>query len=92
MANLLAQNPWVLDGTGAGSVLVKNQIKIKHFEYVGYASGLTSIATLTNALGDTLWSTTGTTDGVNQRSGTVGWVQGLILVSITDGKILVYFD
>jgi hypothetical protein len=92
MANLLAQNPMVLDGSSLSTILLKTQIKIKHFEFVEYANGTASVVTITNQFGDLLWSSTGNSTGDNQRSGNVGWVQGLQETTHTDGFLLVYFD
>jgi hypothetical protein len=92
MANLLAQNPLVLDGSSLHVNLIKGQMKVKHFEFVQYAQGLTSIVSIANALGDLLWYSTGNTTGANERSGNIGWVQGLQELTHTDGFLLVYFD
>jgi hypothetical protein len=92
MANLLAQNPMVLDGSSLSVVLVKTQLKVKHFEFVEYANGTASVVTISNRFGDLLWSCTGNSTGDNQRSGNVGWVHGLLENVHTDGFLLVYFD
>lgn len=92
MANLLAQNPMVLDGSSLSVVLLKTQLKIKHFEFVEYANGTASVVTIANQFGDLLWSCSGNSTGDNQRSGNIGWVQGLQEIVHTDGFLLVYFD
>jgi hypothetical protein len=92
VANILTTNPWSLDGTGLGTVLVANEIKLKHFEFVNYGNGQSSIVKLADRFGHVLWYCTGDTDGVNQRSGVLGWVHGLQEITHTDGIVLVFFD
>lgn len=92
MANILTANPWSLDGTGLGTVLVKGQLKIHHFEFVNYASGQSSVCKLADQFGNPIWYSTGDTDGVVQRSGNIGWVQGLQELTHTDGLVLVYYE
>lgn len=75
-----------------GTVLVKGQVKVKHFEFVNYANGLTSIVKLANQFGQEVWYSSGDTTGDNQRSGPIGWIQGFQELTHTDGFVLVYFD
>jgi hypothetical protein len=92
VANILTTNPWSIDGTGLGTILVLPLIKIHHFEYVGYASGVSSIVKIADRFGHEVWYCTGDTTGDNQRSGNVGWVHGLQEITHTDGVLLVYFE
>lgn len=92
MANLFTANPFQMDGSSLNTVLLKTQLKIDHFEYVGYANGAASKVTLADRFGNIVWETTGDADGVQQRSGKVGWIQGLQELVHTDGLVLVFYE
>lgn len=90
MANILTQNPLVLDTSGA-TIFFPGGIKVRHFEWSGYGAGNSAI--VNNGLGKLVWQGTPTTDTQEVRSGQVGWVDtGIVLATLTGGKVLVYFE
>ena len=94
MANQLAVNPLTLDTPGAGVVLIKDRIKINNIEFLKYAVA-TDEAILTDQNGKNLWDVVGSTNFGIQRSGHIGWVNGLVFQSLTPGSagiIKVYFE
>lgn len=94
MANQLAVNPLTLDTPGSGVVLIKNRIKISNIEFLKYAVA-TDEAILTDENGKNVWDAVGSTNFNIQRSGHIGWVNGLIFESLTPGStgiIKVYFE
>jgi hypothetical protein len=94
MANQLAVNPLSLDTAAAGVVLIKDRIKINNIEFLKY-SVATDEAILTDQNGKNVWDSVGSTNFNVQRSGHIGWVNGLIFQSLTMGStgiIKVYFE
>lgn len=93
MANQLATNPLFLDTPGA-AILIPRRIKINNIEFLGYAVATDEIH-LTDENGNNVWDSVGSTNFNVQRSGHVGWVNGLIFASLTlgsTGYVKVYFD
>lgn len=94
MANQLAVNPLTLDTPAAGVVLIPDRIKINNIEFLKYAVS-TDEAILTDQNGKNVWDAVGATTFSIQRSGHIGWVNGLIFQSLTPGStgiIKVYFE
>lgn len=88
-ANQVAENPMTLDTPGT---IFTKHMKINNIEFVNYTAVGDKVV-LTNINGKNLWDATGTTTGAVVRSGHLGWVNGLILVSLTGpGLIKVYFE
>jgi hypothetical protein len=89
MANLLAANPWTLD---TPALIADYHVKINNIEFVNYTASTDKIV-LQDRDGNNLWDATGTTSNAVVRSGHIGWVNGLRLVSITGpGLVKVYFE
>ena len=90
MANQLAGNPWILDGSSLSTVLISTWIKVEHFEYSGYTAG--GVAILADRNGNIVWKAGGATDLQEVRSGKVGWINGLQNLSVAQngGIITVY--
>lgn len=92
--NQLAVNPLNLTTPGSGIVLIKDRIKINNIEFLKY-SVATDEAVLTDQNGKNLWDAVGSTNFGIQRSGHIGWVNGLIFESLTPGStgiVKVYFE
>jgi hypothetical protein len=71
--------------------LVYYPCKVIQFEFQGYGAG-TDEVTITDRNGVILWDTQGETDLSNERSGRVGWTNGLIVTQLTAGRLLIYLE
>jgi hypothetical protein len=92
MANNLSQNPMSID-TPSALPIVKGAYKLKHIEFVGYSAG-TDSAIVTNAYGHVITEMLGAAaggDGV-VRTGTIGWVDGIIVPTLTAGIVLIFVE
>lgn len=92
MANYLAGNPWILDGSVMNTVLVAGWSKIIHFEFSGYTGTNTAAVQLADKNGHVVWNATGASDGSEVRSVRVGWINGLQELTHSSGLVLVYID
>lgn len=90
MANQLAGNPLVLDGSSLSTVLISTWMLVEHFEFSGYAVN-TDKATLADRNGNVVWRATAAADLQEVRSGKVEWINGLQELTHTSGFVLVYF-
>jgi len=86
--NDISANPMVLDTPGA-TVLWPYSMKVEHYEFVNYAAQGNQ-AIIQGFDGKIKWSVTGTSDLQEVRSAKVGWVNGLVLSTLSAGKVLVY--
>lgn len=92
MANKLAQNPMNID-TPSPNPIVQTEYKIRHIEFVGFAAD-TDSAIVTNKYGQIITEMLGATaggDGV-VRTGNIGWVDGIIVPTLTSGMVLIFFE
>lgn len=92
MANKLTQNPMNID-TPSPNAIVTGAYKIRHIEFVGYTAD-TDQAIVTNLNGVIITELIGASaggDGV-VRSGNIGWVDGIIIPTLTAGIVLVFFE
>ncbi len=92
MANKLSINPLRIDTPGA-AVLIPTNIKVKHIEFVGFASGTDSCIVedrYGNVITELLGAAAGG-DGV-VRTGNIGWVYGIQVPTLTAGICLVFFE
>lgn len=92
MANKLAQNPMNVD-TPSPNPIVTGSYKIRHIEFVGFAAD-TDSAIVTNKNGDIITELLGAAaggDGV-VRTGTIGWVDGIVVPTLTAGIVLIFFE
>jgi len=71
--------------------LVEYPIKVVQFEFQGYGAGTDSV-TVTDRNGVIVWQTTGESDLSNERSGRVGWCNGLIVTQLTSGRLIIYTE
>lgn len=92
MANHLAQNPMNVD-TPSPNPLVVGAYKIRHIEFVGFAAS-TDSAIVTNGNGRIITELLGATAGGEGviRSGNIGWVDGIIVPTLTSGVVLIFFE
>lgn len=90
MANLLQQNPWNLDTPGPGIVWA-GAAKLRHIEFSGYA-GATDVCIVTNRYGHIIAQLTASADLQEVRTSNIGWVDGLIIPTLTSGICLVFFE
>jgi len=91
MANRLIDNPWTLDTAGA-TVLTQHKIKVRHFEWAGFAGGNSVI--LQDRFGNEIWKAVApaTVAESEVRSGGTGWHEGLILNTLSGGTVKVYIE
>lgn len=92
MANQLAGNPWILDGSSLNTVLIETWIKVAHFEFSGYTGFNTAQAQLADKNGNIVWNATGAGDGEEVRSARVMWINGLQELIHSSGIVLVYIE
>lgn len=90
MANRIAQNPMYIDTPGT-TPIVSTGYKIKHIEFVGYA-GYSDHAIVTNLNGVTVAELTAASDLQEVRTATIGWVDGIVVPTLTSGALLIYVE
>jgi hypothetical protein len=92
MANQLAQNPMYID-TPSPYPVVKTAYKIHHIEYVGFGSA-TDTVVVQNANGRMITELMGEAAGgyTAVRTGNVGWVDGIMVPTLTAGAVLIFFE
>jgi len=89
MANQLASNPLMLDGSSLNTVLIKTMMDIEHFEWAGY-SGTSDSVVLADKIGNVVWRATAASDKEEVRSGKVNSINGLQELTHSSGYVLVY--
>lgn len=90
MANNLTQNPMYIDTPSAVPIIL-TAYKLKHIEFVGYAN-YSDKAIVTNLLGHTLAELTSAADLQEVRTGNIGWVDGIVVPTLTSGAVLIFFE
>jgi len=90
MANDVSSNPMVLDTPGP-AILWPAKVKVNHFEFHGYASQA-SRAIIEGTDGKVKWSATGNSDLSPVVSQHAGWINGIVLDTLDDGKVLVFIE
>lgn len=92
MANHLAQNPMSID-TPSPTPIVTGSYKIRHIEFVGFAAD-TDSAIITNGNSRVITELLGASAGGDGtvRTGNVGWVDGIIVPTLTAGIVLIFFE
>lgn len=88
MANNITGNPWVLDTVGNVWYLQSN-IRILNIEFQDYINDADTCELQDNA-GRVVWSGNGNADLSTVRSGDCGWIRGLVLTVLTNGKVRVF--
>lgn len=88
MGNSIGTRPMILD-TASAVPLRKGWVEIQMIEFDLYGADIDN-AVLNNQDGITIWAPNGKSDLSPIRSGTLGWVKGLQLNSITAGVLRVY--
>lgn len=96
MANVLTGNPLVIDTAAATALSIGGQtgvpINIGHFEFEGYSTGAADSVVVKDAGGNVVWEAIGRAIKDNIISGTpIGTVYGLIVSTLSSGKLLIYF-
>lgn len=90
MANRLTQNPLFIDTPGT-TIFYPHGIKIRHMEWENYLAGATAV--VNDGLGINLWSPTAASDLSEVRTASIGWIDtGIAVVTLTSGRINVFFD
>jgi len=90
MSNIITQNPAIIDTPGA-TVFFPKGCKLKHMEWSGYLAGATCV--VNNGLGNLVWNPDPASDLEEVRTAAIGWVDtGLIVPTLTSGKLLVFFE
>lgn len=90
MANVLTANPWVVDAASATPIF-KTYAKIRHIEFEGYAAATDNV-TVTDQNGVVIWIGHGNAALESERSGNIGWVNGIVITVLTSGKVTIYID
>ena len=92
MANKLSGNPLNID-TPSPLPIVKTAYKLRHIEFVGYTAG-TDHLVVTDCKGyivaDLLGAAAGEAGVV--RTDDIGWVDGIVVPTLTAGMALIYFE
>jgi hypothetical protein len=93
MANDLSGRQWHLDTPTAygnvGALLWPGNIVVEHFEWSNY-NAASQQAIVKDRNGKIVWSATSAADFEEVRSAKVGWVNGLVLDTLTAGIVTVY--
>lgn len=87
MANSLTGRQWFLDTPGA-TVLWQGNAKIKNVIFSNY-TGAADVAVLTDVSGRVVCSLSGNADFAPIVANDVGWVDGLIMPTLTTGNVIV---
>lgn len=88
MANDLRRNPWIIDTPGAG-VLYSSRIFVKQFQFMQYLNDTDNVV-VQDKNGREVWAENGAADLETVRSGAVGAIEGLIVPTLVNGKLLIY--
>jgi hypothetical protein len=99
MANVLTDNPLIIDTTSGTVLFSGGRAKVTQIEFEGYLNE-TDACEVQNTNGKTIWYGPGRADLDTVRSGRIGWVYGLLIpVNMTNGnknlntgRILIYFE
>lgn len=90
MANDISGNPLIIDTAAATNVWPQGgNLNVRHFEFVDYAAGTDNVI-VTDRNGRRVWSANGTADLDNIISQEIGWIRGLIVPTLSSGKLYVY--
>lgn len=88
MANDLTDNPWILD-TASANVIWPHKIFVDNMEFAEYTAD-TDTATIKDKNGRVIVAFNGDADLSIARTGKIGPISGLILATLTAGKVRVY--
>jgi len=91
MANKLGSNPWVFDTAAPGVIQFQSDIRGAHFEYSNYTSQASNCV-IKDRNGKVVWSATGKADLSLINSHTIEWLDGLVVDTLTDGVVRLYFS
>lgn len=94
MANDLSARQWRLDTPLAfgqpGAALWRGNVYVKQAEFSNYAAQGNQVI-LKDQNGKTVWSATGAADLSPVRLGDIGWVNGIVLDTLTGGGLLTLY-
>ena len=94
MANDLSSRQWRLDTPVAfgspGAILWRGNIRCRQAVFSQYVTGGADQAILKDQNGKTVWSATGASDKSPVRIADIGWVNGLVLDTLTSGLVEFY--
>jgi hypothetical protein len=79
--------------TPSPTPLVKTAVKVRHIEFTGYAAATDHLIVMDNKgliIADLPGATSGEAGAV--RTGNVGWVDGIVVPTLTSGMCLIYFE
>lgn len=91
MAQLSANPIKVASGDSLPVIVFKNSAKIRHIEFGGYAADADT-AIIRDANGNDIALMNGATDLETVRTGNIGYVTGLTVVTCTSGEVTIYFE
>ena len=92
-----ADLPFTLPGPGGTggnmptNVLANWNVKINQIEFEGYSSVSDNLE-IQDQNGNDVWKTRGNGDLSTERTGRIGWVNGIKIVTLTSGSIYFYTD
>jgi hypothetical protein len=88
LANDISANPWKID-TASASVIYKGPVKIDNVVWSDYTTTGDTLV-ITNAAGKQIIKAVIGTEIANQWTfGKIGWVEGLIVSSLTHGEVMI---
>jgi len=89
MANSITGRQWKIDTPSATAILT-SAVKVKEIEFTQYAADADEFS-VTDRNGRIVWEGNGRSDLSPFRSGSVGWVDGIIVPTLTAGaELLIY--
>jgi hypothetical protein len=93
VANKLTGNPLNIDTPSPTVPIIKTEIKVRHIEFVGFAAS-TDSCIVTDTKGVIVAELLGATAGGDGavRTGNVGWVDGILVTTLTSGLCLIFFE
>jgi hypothetical protein len=90
MANQLAEMPWSID-TPQAAPFFTTELDIVHFELAQYTLDTDNVI-VKNKNGNVVWAANGEADLSPVISQKIGWINGMIVDTLTAGAVLrVYF-
>jgi hypothetical protein len=88
----LAANPWKVTSADALPLIItKGSVKLRHIEFSNYAV-IGDLAVVQDRFGNDITRLKGTTDIQEVRTGNIGYVDGVTILSISAGEVLIYFE
>jgi predicted transcriptional regulator len=91
MANVVTGRQWTLDTPNPAVEVYDHEVKVKFIEFANYINAGDAVI-VKDRIGRVVWTGVGATDFSEVRSGDIGWVDGLVLDTLTSGVCRVYIQ